>query len=180
MIARRNLDHGYSEEGDEEQFGRGINCTAASLRAMLVFVDGEDHPMDASSELIELMRKAIGDKHGSASVQIIFENRGVSEEFSQLSQQVRGSIGQVQSTLGGGLQLNLEQFCSTLIPKAVLGSLIMMTVMPILLLMRYRMQLVVQKEDRLSALILVVEMILLVNLEALQSKSELLWENLSR
>jgi len=101
MIARRNLDHGYSEEGDEEQFGRGINCTAASLRAMLVFVDGEDHPMDASSELIELMRKAIGDKHGSASVQIIFENRGVSEEFSQLSQQVRGSIGQVQSTLGG-------------------------------------------------------------------------------
>ena len=88
-------------------FFRMINCTAASLRAMLAYVNGDDPVLQAKPELVEGIRRGPGDQHGSVSVGITFDQKDESDAFSDVAKQIGAAAVRLRDS-GAGIAVDFR------------------------------------------------------------------------
>ena len=85
-----------AERVADDNFFRIVECTAASLRSVLQFIDPEGGPQIAYEDnslagpLVEKVRNAVGDQHGGQRVQLVFVSgeRRLSEEFNGVTRNI--------------------------------------------------------------------------------------------
>lgn len=84
---------------------RSISLTASTLRAMLQYIDPEGGPKIAADNdslaepLVEKIREAVGERHGSARVIVTFGDDEVAlqAQFTKVAENISGLFGDVAS-----------------------------------------------------------------------------------
>lgn len=82
-------------------FSLTIDCTVASLRAILAYINGDDPILQANTELVASVRGCLDDQHGSASVFLRFDQKEESEEFSGIAKQVGMAFKRLRDSFEG-------------------------------------------------------------------------------